>query len=108
MRAFIPAGYMPAAPGKGLLFELCHDGVPAEFMSALAGHGEHGHHGAHGEHGSTGDCSIGHILALAFADAPDAPDIPILPATGFQVTLSPRLRLATQRFAYAPRGPPVG
>lgn len=108
MRAFIPAGYMPAAPGKGLLFELCHDGVPAEFMSALAGHGEHGHHGAHEEHGSTGDCSIGHILALAFADAPEAPDIPILPAIGFQVTLSPRLRLATQRFAYAPRGPPVG
>lgn len=107
LRAFVPAGYMPAAPGKGLLFELCHDGMPVGFMTALAGHGEHGHHGAHEEHGSTHDCSIGHILALAFADAPDTPDIPILPAKGFQAKLATRMRLASRRFAYAPRGPPV-
>lgn len=107
LRAFVPAGYMPAAPGKGLLFELCHDGMPAEFMAALAGHGGHGHHGAHDGHGATGVCSIGHILALAFADAPDTPDIPILAATGFPVALVARMRLATGRFAYAARAPPV-
>jgi hypothetical protein len=107
LRAFVPAGYMPAAPGKGLLFELCHDGMPVEFMSALAGHGQHGHHGAHEDHGSTSDCSIGHILALAFADAPETPDIPIVPATGFQVSLVAPMRLASSRFAYAARGPPV-
>jgi hypothetical protein len=107
LRAFIPAGYMPAAPGKGLLFELCHDGMPAAFMSALAGHGHHGHHGDHHDHGSSGDCSMGHILALAFADSPDIPDVSILPATGFHATLVNRLRLASRRFAYAPRGPPL-
>ena len=31
LRAFIPAGYMPAAPGKGLLFELCHDAANTNF-----------------------------------------------------------------------------
>ena len=107
LRAFVPAGYMPAAPGKGLLFELCHDGLPAEFMAALAGHGGHAHHGGHEGHGATGDCSIGHILALAFADAPDMPDIPVLPATGFRVVLATPMRLATGRFAYAARGPPL-
>lgn len=107
LRAFIPAGYMPAEPGKGLLFELCHDGLPAGFMATLAGHAHHGDHGAHQGHGSAGDCSIGHILALAFADAPDIPDIPILPAAGFIATLAMQLRLVSREFVYAPRGPPV-
>jgi hypothetical protein len=94
------------------LFELCHDGMPVEFMSALAGHGEQGHHDNHeghgtGGHGSTGSCSVGHILALAFADAPDTPDIPVLPAIGYETKPVTRLELASRRFAYAPRGPPV-
>ena len=110
LRAFIPAGYMPAAPGKGLLFELCHDGMPVAFMSALAGHAQHGQHSHHDEHqghGSAGDCSMGHILALAFADSPDIPDVSILPATGSLAMLVTRLRLASHRFAYAARGPPL-
>ena len=107
LRAFVPAGYMPAEPGKGLLFELCHDGLPAGFMAALAGHAHHGDHGAHEGHGSAGDCSIGHILAFAFADAPDIQDIPILSATGFIATLAMQLRLVSREFVYAPRGPPI-
>lgn len=107
LRAVIPAGYMPAAPGSGLLFELCHDGVPAGFMSALRGHGQHGHHGGHESHGSAGDCSIGHILALAFADAPDMPDIPALPAAGVHAVPVPRLRPVSRPFAYTARGPPL-
>jgi hypothetical protein len=107
LRAFVPTGYMPAAPGKGLLFELCHDGISAEFMSALNGHGDHGHHGQHEGHGSTGGCSIGHILALAFADVPDTADVTVAPATGVYTALDARLEPASRQFVYAPRGPPV-
>ena len=54
---------MPAAPGSGLLFELCHDGMPAAMMAALKGGGHaHGHHAAHaaGHHGSHHDSSANH------------------------------------------------
>lgn len=70
MRALVPAGYMPAAPGSGLLFELCHDGMPPAMMAALKGGGHaHGHHAAHaaghaahaaGHHGSHHDDAVNH------------------------------------------------
>ena len=45
LRAAIPAGYMSATAGSGLLFEFCPEGIPAEFMQILAGDSghEHGH-----------------------------------------------------------------
>ena len=65
LRAFVPAGYMPAAPGQGLLFELCDAGVPTSFAAALDEHAHHGGHDAHEDHGAFGDCSFGHIVAGA-------------------------------------------
>ena len=45
LRALMPLGYMPAAPGSGLLFELCPDQLPPGISMA---HGAaHHHHGAH-------------------------------------------------------------
>jgi len=75
MRAGIPDGYMPSAPGSGMLFELCHSGVPAGFMTALAGaqdhHNDHmAHHdkaNASESHFDTGQCPIGHLLSSAAA-----------------------------------------
>ena len=60
MRALVPAGYMPAAAGSGLLFELCHDGMPMALMEALKGGGHaHDYHAAHaaGHYGSDHDSS---------------------------------------------------
>ena len=107
MRAFIPAGYMPAAPGKGLLFELCHDGLPAGFTQALGGHDHHAGHGGHDDHAAGGDCSIGHILSLAFIDEVQAAEPAIQAPLGllFAVPLQQRLR---GHFAvYSARAPPI-
>jgi hypothetical protein len=107
LRAFIPAGYMPAAPGKGLLFELCHDGLPAGFMQALGGHGHHAGHGGHDDHGSAGDCSIGHILSLAFIDAPDTAQPAIQPPQVPFVAVMRQRQLREQPGVYSARAPPV-
>lgn len=69
LRAGIPDGYMPAAQGSGLLFELCPAGVPAEFMQALSGSGHH-HHGHTADtesHYDASQCPIGHLLSAAVA-----------------------------------------
>ena len=84
LRALTPEGYMPAAQGSGLLFELCPEGMPAEVMQVLSGGGHHHHHGAPGSGDaapSTGDCPIGHMLGSAVAHDADsvsdiAPDTP--------------------------------
>jgi hypothetical protein len=82
LRAVTPEGYMPAAQGSGLLFELCPEGVPAEIMQALSGGGHHHHHGASGDGAAaTGDCPIGHMLSSAVTHDADgvrdiAPDTP--------------------------------
>jgi hypothetical protein len=107
LRAFIPAGYMPAAPGKGLLFELCHDGMPAGFMQALGGHGHHAGHGGHDDHASGGDCSIGHILSLAFIDAPDTAQPAIQPPQVPLDTVPLQRLLRGQPGVYSARAPPV-
>jgi len=70
MRAGIPDGYMPAAPGSGLLFELCPSGVPDGFMMAISSSGhEHRHHEADtsNAHYDAGQCPIGHLLSAAIA-----------------------------------------
>ena len=92
LRASIPDGYMPAAPGSGLLFELCPDGMPAAF-SQHSGHAHHHHDDADSStsQADPDQCPIGHMLAAAFAvgdfwqfDALETPDVhallPVLPA----------------------------
>ena len=98
LRAFVPAGYMPAAPGKGLLFELCHDGVPAGFMEALGGHGHHA---------GGADCSIGHILSMAVIDEVDAPQAAILAAPGILVAAPLQRLLRGHTGVYSARAPPI-
>jgi hypothetical protein len=114
LRAFIPAGYMPAAPGKGLLFELCHDGLPAGFMEALGGHGHHashgGHqasHGGHDDHASGGDCSIGHILSLAFIDEAETAQPAIQSPLGILIAAPMQRLLRGQAGVYSARAPPI-
>ena len=107
LRAFVPAGYMPAAPGKGLLFELCHDGLPAGFMQALGGHDHHSGHGEHDEHAGGADCSIGHLLSMAVIDEVDAPQAATLAAPGIFAAV-PRQRLLRGHSAvYSARAPPI-
>jgi len=111
LRAFIPAGYMPAAPGQGLLFELCPSGLPAGFTSAAGDHdghsGHHSSHNAHDENPSDGDCSLGHILSFAFIDAVDVPDLDFALPTGIIAAVSFELVTPARQYAYAPRGPPL-
>ena len=110
LRAFVPAGYMPAAPGKGLLFELCHDGVPAGFMEALGGHGHHsGHagHGDHDEHAGGADCSIGHILSMAFIDESQTVEPAIQPSLGILITIPLQQLLRGYSGVYSARAPPL-
>ncbi len=71
LRAAMPLGYMPAAAGSGLLFELCPDQLPANVT--LAGTSASGHH-HHGQSDSGSQpavevdtCQIGHLLMSAAA-----------------------------------------
>ncbi len=109
LRAVIPAGYMPAAAGSGLWFELCPEGVPTEWTEFLTGATGHHHHGnADGE--NTGDddhqCPVGHmLLSAAAADSTSqsvdlALDLP--PAT-----ISIYSFTSTLRTHYYSRGPPA-
>ena len=107
LRAFIPAGYMPAAPGKGLLFELCHDGLPVSFMAALDGHGHHAGHGDHEEHAAAGDCSIGHILSMAFIDESQTVEPAIQPSLGILITAPLQQLLRGYSGVYSARAPPL-
>jgi len=111
LRAFIPAGYMPAAPGQGLLFELCQAGVPSGFASALKGHedrhGQHAAHNAHDDHESGEDCSFGHILSFAFIDSADMPEFTAAPPGNVVAAVVAELRPVAREYTYAPRGPPI-
>ena len=110
LRAFVPAGYMPAASGKGLLFELCHDGLPAGFMEALGGHGhhqDHGGHAGHDEHASAGDCSIAHILSMAFIDEVQSPEPAIQAPIGVLVAMPLVQLLRGHAGVYSARAPPI-
>ena len=108
LRAFIPAGYMPAAPGKGLLFELCHEGLPVSFMAALDdGHGHHAHNDSHSEHAAAGDCSIGHLLSMAFIDGSQIVEPAIQPSLGILVTAPLQQLLRGFSGVYSARAPPL-
>jgi hypothetical protein len=109
LRAFVPAGYMPALPGKSLLFELCHDGLPAGFMEALGGqghHADHGSHGGHDEHASGGDCSIAHILSMAFIDEAQTTEPATQSTLGVFVAAPLVQLLRGHATAYSARAPP--
>jgi hypothetical protein len=115
-RASIPEGFMPSAPGSGLLFELCPSAVPAEVMQVLAerdGKGRHAHHAHHGQgaepdHSSHdgNQCEIGHLLASAVAvdtgsetsTSPSAPEFTPAPVI---------VHVRTVRTATSSRGPPA-
>ena len=106
LRAFVPAGYMPAAPGKGLLFELCHDGLPAGFMEALGGQGHHADHAGHDKHASAGDCSIAHILSMAFIDEAQTTEPATQSPLGVPVAAPLVQLLRGHTRAYSARAPP--
>jgi hypothetical protein len=70
LRALTPLGYMPAAPGSGLLFELCPDQLPAGMVFQGAGASTHHHHGNSDDAEQTAEpdqCQIGHLLFSAVA-----------------------------------------
>ena len=103
-RALTPLGYMPAAQGSGLLYELCPDGMPAAIMQALSGHGHHHHHHDAESGAASEACPIGHMLASTFAvdvehateSVPAAADFPP-PAR-----MVPQRRTPTQHRSRAP------
>lgn len=108
LRALTPEGYMAAAPGNGLLFELCPEGVPAEVMQAITGKHHHHHGTDDGSESaqSSEQCPIGHMLSAAIAGDSDAADIAI--AQQLPATLRHQSRLAQQlRTAYSSRAPPA-
>ena len=109
LRALTPEGYMPAAQGSGLLFELCPEGMPAEIMQALSGGGHHHHHGAteSGESAaSASDCPIGHMLGSAVAhDAEGASDI--APDTPTWLSAGVRPTQGRRHPTYHSRAPPA-
>ena len=125
---------MPAAAGSGLLFELCHDGMPLALMEALEGGGGHahhlhaghapqaghdaghaGHHGghhtdthaAHDAHGAVGHCGIGHLLSMVFLDTDVAMDFQARSMAGLLAAEPVARLLVFRRYAPAPRGPPL-
>jgi len=109
MRAGIPDGYMPSAPGSGLLFELCPAGVPAGFMSALTGSDRHHHHNKPDDsrlHFDAGQCPIGHLLssAVAFDDHWQSDVVPELR----DFIVDPDLIITSRvPVSYRSRGPPA-
>jgi len=109
LRAATPLGYMPAAAGNGLLFELCPGRLPAGFI--LPGQPkshDHHHHSSDDDAPSEPDtCQIGHLLSSTAAL--DDADIDV--SARFEPTAIPTRRVITARsathFAHRPRGPPA-
>lgn len=108
LRAAIPAGYMPAAAGSGLLFEFCPEGISVEFMQILAGDGDTGHAHNHGDssHGDDHKCPVGHML-LSAAAVDNAAEIVLAPAVQALSTTSSYSFNSVSRTYYHSRGPPA-
>lgn len=112
-RAATPDGFMPAAPGKGLLFELCPSAVPAHVMQMIRSwqHGDHHMHD-HGNHGDghashdSNQCPIGHLLAVAAAVDTTTQATEELPPTPVFAPTQTLLRLPSPRTSCSSRGPP--
>ena len=107
MRVAIPAGYMPASVGSGLLFELCPEGMPVAILQVLDSH--HHHHSASDSSEvsfDTEQCPVGHLLlsAAAVADGLALDAVPAIPVFYTPTSISyPRLT----RTEYLSRGPPT-
>ena len=105
LRAVIPVGYMPAAAGSGLLFELCPAGVSAEFAQFLGGHSEQGH-----QHGGAEDdshqCDVGHML-LSAAAVDDSWQLDVATPVFTVRTTSNYSFSSAARLHYHSRGPPA-
>lgn len=108
-RALTPLGYMPAAPGNGLLFELCPDQISSGFVFNDAGTSAHHHHGNSDDARTTAEpdqCQIGHLLFSAIAaDSTVALFIAALPASDQTSPPSQTISRLTAS-AYQSRAPP--
>ena len=106
MRAAIPAGYMPATAGSGLLFELCPSAVPAEILAAMSGSRHMHHHDGEGSssHFNAERCPIGQVLSMAAAIDIAAPveDIPAVVAPAIDVSPAPGARSPVNRRSRSP------
>ena len=106
MRAAIPPGYMPAAIGSDLLFELCPEGVPAVVMQSL---GLHSHYHGESENDTAAfdvaHCPLGHMFSSIAAVEIDAA-IDIDSAIPVFRPLSNDTRVASLHTVYRSRGPP--
>lgn len=71
IRALTPLGYMPAAEGSGLLFELCPDQMPAGFVLQSKDSSARHHHHTNSDEGQQStepdQCQVGHLLFSAMA-----------------------------------------
>lgn len=109
LRVMMPAGYMPASTGSGLLFELCPDGLPAAAINAIAGGNHHHHHAAGGdsESGPSDDqCPVGHMLSSSIA-IDEADVLQWRPAPASYHIVSMRSLRRADRTQYFSRGPPT-
>lgn len=111
LRAFVPAGYMPASPGDGFLFVPCHEMAGLDFAAltqADNGHstqgGDHHHHGS--DAAAADSCSLGHMLSAAFVDVGSSPQSVIAPVGGLDLPALIMLLPRADRYAQRPRGPP--
>jgi len=105
LRAIAPAGYMASSAGSGLLFELCPEGVSAEFMAMLSGSTGHDHMDHH-ESGDNHECSMGHLL-LSAAAVDDSADVVLAPTVPVYATVSNYSFTSAVRTHYDSRGPPA-
>ena len=106
LRAAIPAGYMPAAAGSGLLFEFCPEGISVEFMQILAGVTGHDHSDHDGEGSDSHKCPVGHML-LSAAAVDSASDVILAPITQALFASTPYSFSSATRTYYQSRGPPA-
>jgi len=108
IRVMTPLGYMPAAPGSGLLFELCPDRLPPGILLPQEAASAHHHHANSGDRaGADGDqCQLGHLLFSALtADSPQA-DVAAEYSPGTALPLPATLISHPLVSGYQSRGPP--
>jgi hypothetical protein len=109
MRAATPLGYMPAATGSGLLFELCPGQLPVgvSLPGATIGHDHHHHSTEDDSQPDPDQCQIGHLLSSAAA----VDDTLIGESAGFEpatVTIAPAVVVpSTSQLTQRSRDPPA-
>jgi hypothetical protein len=108
LRAATPAGYMPAAPGSGLLFELCPGQLPVGVSLPGTNSHNHHHHSAEDDSQSEPDrCQMGHLLSSVVA-VDDALAEESLRFEAADITIPPpAAKPSALLSAYRSRGPPA-